>query len=94
VVRTRKGYKVLFVEVPEELWYRLQAVAKVSYRSLTAQTTLALEEHLRNYETSESRELAGQLGEKDRPSRSDSALSPEPRGGKGRGRRDKRKGRG
>ena len=61
--RNREGVKVLFVELPEELLCRLQAVAKVSHRSVTGQTTVAIEEHLTKYETDASRKLASELAE-------------------------------
>ena len=61
--RNRDGVKVLFVELPEGLLYRLHAVAKLSHRSVTGQTMVAVEEHLEKYETEASRRLARQLAE-------------------------------
>jgi hypothetical protein len=86
--RTREGVKVLFVELPADLLYRLHAVAKVSRRSVTGQTTVAVEEHLAKHETDASRKLAKELAEQDeRPGRQGSSKKA-PEGG---GRRQKKK---
>lgn len=56
--RNRQGVKVLFVEVPAEIWQRFRALAKFHRRSQTAEAILALEEYLTKHETAESRAMA------------------------------------
>jgi hypothetical protein len=86
--RNREGVKVLFAELPRELLYRLQAVARLAHRSLTGQTTLAVEEHLSRHETPQSRELALRLAEGDAAGEGQAApprqAAKKPRRGQGK----------
>ncbi len=42
----RPGKRTLYVELPEELWERLNTLAETNRRKITAEVVLALEAHL------------------------------------------------
>jgi hypothetical protein len=47
-----KGRRPLYVELPEELWERLDAIRRRSRRTITAEVSLALEHWLDQQEKS------------------------------------------